>query len=133
MLLPRNPELPSEGPGLRIRDSDLTIRILEQNGVPSTAIQFIGTNLDSTHAELVAIGNWCRENNANRILIPTELFHTRRVASFGSRELNRLGIQLQVIPVANRKYNATNWWQHEEGVVAFNNEVIKFVYYLLRY
>ncbi len=26
-----------------------------------------------------------------------------------------------------------DWWQHKEGVIAFQNEIIKFLYYRLKY
>jgi len=31
------------------------------------------------------------------------------------------------------RYNATNWWQREEGVIALQNEWLKTVYYRLKY
>ena len=30
-------------------------------------------------------------------------------------------------------YRGTNWWQHEDGLIAFQNEVVKSFYYRLKY
>ena len=35
--------------------------------------------------------------------------------------------------VAPTKYVAGDWWQHEAGLIAFQNEVIKSAYYHLKY
>jgi hypothetical protein len=31
--------------------------------------------------------------------------------------------------IPTEDYNATNWWQNEAGVIAFQNEVAKYLYY----
>ncbi len=31
--------------------------------------------------------------------------------------------------VETLEYSTANWWQQEEGVIAFQNEVMKYVYY----
>ena len=36
--------------------------------------------------------------------------------------------QLSEFPLFN-----CDWWQHEEGVIAFQNEVIKYLYYRFKY
>ena len=35
--------------------------------------------------------------------------------------------------VAPDDYGDSNWWQHEEGLISFQNEVIKFAFYLVKY
>jgi hypothetical protein len=35
--------------------------------------------------------------------------------------------------VESRYYGVTNWWQQEQGVIDFQNEIIKSVYYRLKY
>jgi len=35
--------------------------------------------------------------------------------------------------LAQHEYTPADWWQHENGVVAFQNEVLKFFYYWFKY
>jgi len=42
-------------------------------------------------------------------------------------------VRIYVIPVNLRQYTVDNWWKTEGGVIAFQNEVIKFIYYRLKY
>ena len=43
------------------------------------------------------------------------------------------GIEVRVIPVDNPRYDPGRWWQQEDGLVAFQNEVIKWLYYHSKY
>jgi len=38
-----------------------------------------------------------------------------------------------VTSVPQREYNASDWWCHEDGLIAFRNEVIKYAYYRANY
>ena len=39
----------------------------------------------------------------------------------------------RIVALDPLEYTSADWWQHEEGLIAFQNEVIKFVYYRLKY
>jgi hypothetical protein len=43
------------------------------------------------------------------------------------------GTEIRVVAVQPDDYQSTNWWRHEQGLVAFQNEWVKFPYYLLKY
>jgi hypothetical protein len=38
-----------------------------------------------------------------------------------------------MVAVSQPNYAPTNWWQNEEGVIAFQNEIAKYIYYRLAY
>jgi hypothetical protein len=40
-------------------------------------------------------------------------------------------VEIEAVPV--HQYSAEDWWQHEDGVVAFQNEVLKYAYYRLKH
>ena len=61
----------------------------------------------------------------------TDLFHTRRAARTFRGLLPDTTIYLSAAPDPN--YDASRWWQTEEGLVAVFNEVIKLVFYWARY
>jgi hypothetical protein len=66
-------------------------------------------------------------------MIPTEIFHTRRVHWLFNRMLAGSGITPRIVALNPPEYTSADWWQHEEGLIAFQNEVIKSLYYRLKY
>lgn len=88
--------------------------------------------VSSTVEEAKALARWCSRSGATSIVVITNTFHSRRA----KRILNIVmgdGVKVQVATIDNASYNAHDWWQSEEGLIAFNNEWIKTVYYFLKY
>ena len=48
-------------------------------------------------------------------------------------ELKPLGIQVDIDAVPVREYTLTGWWTNDLGVVAFQNELLKYGYYRVKY
>jgi uncharacterized SAM-binding protein YcdF (DUF218 family) len=124
---------PAEELGITPREAELTHRILLSNGVPETAMTMIGTNVASTYDESRAVRAWMEKTGAKSILIPTDPFHTRRVRWIFSKELRDTKTAIHVVPVNPVRYRTDDWWRHEDGWVAFQNEIIKYIYYRVEY
>ncbi len=107
--------------------------VLLKLGAPETAIEIFGSELSNTHQEAVALREWAVSAHARRIIVPTELFASRRVRWTVERELAGTGIQAQVPAFDVAEYGVSDWWRHEKGIVEFQNEVIKYVYYRVKY
>jgi len=41
--------------------------------------------------------------------------------------------EIRVVAVQPEEYGATNWWRHEQGLLAFQTEGLKLPYYWLKY
>jgi uncharacterized SAM-binding protein YcdF (DUF218 family) len=119
--------------GVYPSEKELTRRMLLSNNIPETALVSIGHNVASTYDESLAVRAWIEKNGAKSIIIPTDPFHTRRVRWLFQKRLAPLHTQVMVETAPTRDYSETNWWQSEQGVIAFQNEVAKFVYYRVRY
>jgi len=119
--------------GIAPTEQELVSAVLESKGVPKEAIVPLGNSSSSTYEDLRAASDWAKSTNATRILIPTDLFHTRRVSWTADRLLGEAGVESQILPFALPEYTLTNWWNTEKGLVDFNNEAIKFVFYLKKY
>lgn len=119
--------------GLLVDYYSLTRSLLERDHVPAEVIIPLPQMVTSTFDEARALANWARQNNAHHFLVPTELFHTRRARWILRRKLNEAGDEIRMIPINPKRYVAENWWQHEEGLIDFQNELIKFRMYLCRY
>ena len=124
---------PTDDMGLTTREKDITRQVLLREGVPESAMSGIGDNVHSTYDESLAVRAWLRTNHVSRIIIPTDLFHTRRVRWLFRKELKGTGVALTVEAVPVRDYTLADWWHHEQGLIAFQNEVIKMAYYWLQY
>jgi uncharacterized SAM-binding protein YcdF (DUF218 family) len=124
---------PPEELGITPPEKEQTRRILLSNGVPETAMTVIGTNVASTYDESRAVRAWIEKSGAKTIIIPTDPFHTRRVHWIFSKELRDTKAQIHVVAIKPLRYGIEDWWRHEEGVIAFQNEVIKYLYYRIEY
>jgi len=119
--------------GVTLSEKEETRRILLSNNVPETAITLIGSSVGSTYDESRAVRAWLEKSGAKSIVIPTDVFHTRRARWVFRKELRGTKTQIHVVAVDPRRYKINDWWRHEEGVIAFQNEIIKSIYYWFKY
>jgi uncharacterized SAM-binding protein YcdF (DUF218 family) len=108
-------------------------RVLLKLGVPENAIETFGQANESTRDEAVALRAWVERHGAKSIIIPTEVFTARRVRWIFNREFAGRGIRIQLLSLEPPDYRRTEWWKTHIGLIAFQNEVIKYVYYRLQY
>jgi uncharacterized SAM-binding protein YcdF (DUF218 family) len=128
---------PALGPATKMNltpaDIDVTVGILEKQGVPGSAIQHFGNSVRSTRDEAAGLHEWLKSHPVKRVVIPTEPFHTRRVKWIFSRELKDTGVELAVVAIPNPRYNAERWWENEESMMSFFSEMVKSFYYHMHY
>lgn len=119
--------------GLTPTEQELARRVLVRSGVPQDRLVEIGNDVASSHDEVVAVRDWVRRSGVRRLVIPTDPFHTRRVRWLYRKELEGTGVSVTVTVAHHPKYRPTDWWRHEEGLIDFQNELVKFAYYLVKY
>jgi uncharacterized SAM-binding protein YcdF (DUF218 family) len=119
--------------GVTPSERELTRRVLLSNNVPGAAMEPIGHAVATTYDETQAVRAWVTTHQAKSILIATDLFHTRRVQWIFGKELKGTGVEIRVRAVKPEAYGITDWWRNEGGLIAFQNEVIKYAYYRLKY
>ncbi len=137
-ILIAQPKLsPTEELGLRPAEHVIAREVLLKLGVPAEAIQFLGTNVSSTRDEATALKSWAAEHHAQSIIIPTDIFPSRRTRWIFRKLLSEPSqvapLSVHIIAIDQPRYTRTNWWMHEDGVISFQNEVVKSVYYHLKY
>ena len=109
--------------------TQLTKEILLKLGVPATAIVIFGSGLSSTYEEASAIREWSLQAQAKSLIVPTDLFATRRTQWVFDHELTSIGVKVMVCAYPDAKYTLTDWWRSHTGLIDFNNEVLKYLYY----
>lgn len=106
--------------------------VLLKLGVPESAIGVFGSNLTNTESEAVALHEWALAAGVRSILVPTEIFTARRVR-WALRRAFGQDAEIRVVALDPDDYDRTNWWRHENGVVMFQNEIIKYLFYRIAY
>jgi uncharacterized SAM-binding protein YcdF (DUF218 family) len=124
---------PASEQGLMPSEGEITRRVLLSHHVPEAAIMAVGNGVASTYDESRAVRAWLATNSAKSILIATDLSHTRRARWIFRKELDGAGVRVYVHAIQPPQYGVTNWWLNEEGLVAFQDELIKSLYYHLKY
>ena len=124
---------PTDKIGLTVGDTEVTKRILSRQGVPDSAVVEFGDEVSSTREEALALGSWIRKTGAKKIIIVSDPFHTRRVRWLFNKELQPAGTEILTAAAPSLKYDASNWWQTEQGLIEFQNELIKYAYYRVNY
>ena len=126
---------PSKVETLGILPSHVEInrRVLIKLGVPETDIETIGNALSSTFEEGQSLREWAIRSHARSIIAPTEAFSSRRVRWTLTQALAGTGasVQLQMLDYPDDSY--VTWWKTDQGLIAFQNEVMKYLYYRYRY
>jgi uncharacterized SAM-binding protein YcdF (DUF218 family) len=102
-------------------------------GVPAAAIAIFGKAPANTYAEADAVREWARTTALRRIIVPTELFPSRRVQWTFDHQLRPLGVSTIVIAYAPDNYTLKTWWRTRSGIMEFAQEVAKYAYYRVRY
>lgn len=119
--------------GLGKPQPELTRELLIEQGVPESAVECVGHSVVNTYEESLAVRDWLRQTGGKSVIIPTGEFHTRRVRWVFRKALRPLGARVQVKPIIDDRFTTTNWWRTEEAVVGFQNEIVKYLYYRVKY
>src|SRR5262245_42137391 len=133
VLVSNNAEDRAAGIGAVQGHTEANRRVLLKLGVPENAIETFGQANKSTRDEAVELWRWVERHGAKSIIIPTEVFAARRVRWIFNREFAGRGIRIQVLSLEPPDYTRTEWWKTDLGLIAFQNEVIKYIYYRLHY
>jgi len=113
--------------------SELTRQLLVKLGIPETAIEMFGEASRNTRDEAVALRNWAEARRVSRIIVPTEIFAARRLRWILSREFAESPVRLEVPAFEPPDYTRAEWWKTEAGMITFQNEIMKYLYYRLKY
>jgi uncharacterized SAM-binding protein YcdF (DUF218 family) len=133
VLVSNTDQSPAATIGAILGDTELNRRVLLKLGVPENAIETFGQANKSTRDEAVALREWADRHDALTIIVPTEGFAGRRVRWIFQREFAGRDVRIQVPCYEPRGYKRAEWWKTADGLIAFQNELIKYVYYRLKY
>jgi uncharacterized SAM-binding protein YcdF (DUF218 family) len=102
-------------------------------GVPASAIEAFGKAPTNTREEAVAFRQWAEQNAASVFIIPSEPFTARRVRWIFNQVFSGRPATIEVEPFDSPDYSREGWWKTEAGTIAFQNEILKYLYYRWKY
>jgi uncharacterized SAM-binding protein YcdF (DUF218 family) len=123
---------PAERLGVLQSHVDANRKVLIRLGVPDSAIDSFGTNVSNTYEEALALREWAARSGVRSIIVPSEIFSARRVRWMLHRVFAGQAI-IRVPALVPFDYRSDNWWKKESGLIGFQNEVIKYLYYRTKY
>jgi uncharacterized SAM-binding protein YcdF (DUF218 family) len=116
--------------GDSIYESDATRKKILLNGIADSLVIAIHEGT-STIDEAIGIRSYCFKNNIHSLIVVSSYFHTARVNRVYKKVFSNSGIKI-IIRGANSVYfDEKYWWKDEYGLLNFNNEVIKSLYYFI--
>jgi uncharacterized SAM-binding protein YcdF (DUF218 family) len=113
--------------------SEYNRTVLVKLGVPESAMETFGTANRSTRDEAVTLREWADRNKVSAIIVPTEMFSARRVRWMLHRAFGSTDVRIEVPSYESARFKHDQWWKTEEGIVVFQNEILKYIYYRVKY
>ncbi len=113
--------------------TQVTLSIFEKLGIPDSVIQlaYFSQGVSSTLDETKALNEYVNHRSIKSVIIVTDAFHTRRARHIFQKELQDKSIKIMISATPHSKFDETNWWKFEQGLIYCNNEYLKFIHYLL--
>jgi len=115
--------------GVAPRHTEANRQVLLKLGVPPTAIETFGTANKDTKDEATALRAWAALHHPAALIIPMDIFAARRVRWMFDREFSGQNVKIEVPSYDPPNYSRTNWWHNDWGIITFQNEVLKYIYY----
>jgi len=132
ILIPARGRVASFPQGTGLEEKRIKEFLIEK-GVAESDIQILETTVTNTHDEAIAIRDWSLKHHATKVVVPTDIFHTRRVHWVFGKMLREIGASVDVVAVNPPDYDASNWWRRENGIVFFQVETTKMLFYWIHY
>jgi uncharacterized SAM-binding protein YcdF (DUF218 family) len=112
--------------------TELNRMVLVKLGVPASIVEAFGQANRNTFDEAAALRRWADQHHVSRIIIPTEIFATRRLRWIIDQKFAGSSVKVDIFSINGPDYTR-EWWKTEAGIIAFQNELLKYLYYRTKY
>src|SRR5262249_9226983 len=118
--------------GAVIGHTESNRQVLLKLEIPAEAIETFGTANKNTREEALALLEWTQRHPSRAVIIPVGIFEARRVRWAFRHEFASEPARIAIVSFDPQEMRA-NWWTTDLGVVTFQNEILKYIYYRLKY
>ena len=108
-------------------------RILEHEGVPSSAIRTVPAEASTTWDEAIALRRVLPASERLTVVVVTSPEHTRRARWAFRKAFEDTSVDIRMAPSRHLDFDETNWWRHDGGVLMYLHEYFKLPFYWVRY
>ena len=114
---------------------ELSMRRMQQEGVPSTRIQVVPGLASGTYDESLLIRDFAVEHRLHRVLIVTSGYHSRRALWSIQHACGGSGIEIGIdsAPPGWQTPSPWVWWSKRKGWKLVAGEYVKMIYYWTKY
>ena len=98
----------SAGSFFDVTEGELAVNYAVRRGLPSSAVEVVQSEADSTAEEVSWLRNHLRKHGVKRFLLVSSDYHTRRAARVMRR--NADGFELRVLGSKTEKFDPDTWW-----------------------
>lgn len=113
-------------------ESEISVSLANQLGVPQSALIALKGST-STFEESIEIRKYCEENELTRVAVLSSMMHTKRVRNVFEEAFDDSEIEVLIFGAPSTRYDETQWWNSEEGMIMVNNEYMKLMYYFIKH
>ena len=133
IVVPQHELNPAEDLGIYPNPTEAAVKILLLEGVNKSDIIVIDfdNGVTSTEDEAIALYHYINRTKINKVIIVTSAFHSYRAKYLFKKILKGTPVDITISSVPHWKFDETNWWRYEEGLITYTNEYLKFIHYLL--
>jgi len=117
---------------ITMKEAELTRHWLIRQGVPENQIDTL-CSATSTYEESIEILRYCESHNFTTVTLISSSFHLRRMRMVFEKKFRKEGIQTYFLGAGDEEFRQDEWWRDEQSIVNVNNELVKIVYYWLKY
>ena len=114
---------------------ELSIRRMQQEGVPSAQIEVAPGQAGGTYDESLLVREFAVERRLHRLLIVTSGYHSRRALWSIRRACEGSGIEVGIdsAPTGWQTTSPWLWWSKRKGWKLVAGEYVKIIYYWTKY
>jgi uncharacterized SAM-binding protein YcdF (DUF218 family) len=113
--------------------SDLLTMLLEQLGVPASAILSYDTFVDSTWEEAEIVRKVAEPAGYGSLIIITSPIHSRRAWFIYQKVFEGLDVQIRMRYSRYSAFRPEDWWKHEKYLQDVIIEYQKLIFYRIKY
>jgi uncharacterized SAM-binding protein YcdF (DUF218 family) len=108
----------------------LAKRFLIKRKVPKKNIFLIRST--STYEDIKNSFEFMKKKGFKSAVIVSDLFHTRRIKLLVDKINEQYGFKIYVYPSNSFQYNLYDWWKRERGLLFWETEIVKMIFYKLK-
>ena len=118
--------------GIYLGSTKAAVSIMKQLDIPDSnivVIDFPG-GVTSTRDEAKALQAYVEKKSIKKVIIVTNEFHSRRARFIFKKQFKNRSVKIIFSNAPHHKFDETNWWKHEAGLITYLNEYLKLIHYV---